>query len=136
MAPSNSFDGVTVKGPARVGVRGLNRTLRALSRAGADAQDMKDLMHALGEMVVSAAQVPTLSGRLAGTLRAGRGKTKAVIRAGGARAPYAGVIHYGNPAHAIASHPFLVDALRRERTNVLTAFDAGIADLLKKNDLT
>jgi hypothetical protein len=129
------LDGTFGSGPARVNVKGLNRVLRNLEKSGADATDMKDLMHEIGMIVVRAAQPPTRTGRLAGTIRAGRGKTKAVVRAGGARAPYAGVTHYGNPYRNTSAEPFLVTALRRERGAVLDALAKGIEDILRKNDL-
>lgn len=129
------MDGEFSSGAGRVRIEGLTKASRALTRAGADMQDMKDLMHELGLMVVNAADTPSISGTLQSTLRAGRGKTKAVVRAGGARAPYAGVIEYGWPAHNISPASFLRDALDRERGNVLTALDDGLGDLLRKNDL-
>lgn len=124
-----------VQGDVRLRVEGLGRTIRALSKSGADAQDMKDLMHSIGTLVVRAANPPVLTGRLSTTLRAGRGKTKAVVRAGGARAPYAGVIHYGWPARNIAPNQFLTEALNRQRRNVLAALDEGLAEILRKNNL-
>ncbi|HZX00360.1 MAG TPA: hypothetical protein VFF10_09880 [Trueperaceae bacterium] len=123
------------QGDVRLKVEGLSRTIRALSKAGADAQDMKDLMHSIGNLVVRAAKVPVLTGRLSGTVRAGRGKTKAVVRAGGARTPYAGVVHYGWPARNIEPNEFLIEALNRERSDVLQALDAGLEELLRKNKL-
>ena len=122
-------DGVRVK------VEGLSKAIRAMSKAGADSQDMKVLMHELGMIVVKASAPPVLSGRLSGTIRAGRGKTKAVVRAGGARAPYAGVIHYGWPARNIEPNPFLLNALQRKRGDVFNALDNGLAELLRKNNL-
>jgi hypothetical protein len=68
-------------------------------------------------------------------MRAGRGKTKAVVRAGGARVPYAGVIHFGWPAHRIAPNPFLAESLQRKRPEVLDELDRGIEELLRKNNL-
>lgn len=109
--------------------------MRALTRAGADAEDMKDLMHSIGMIVVSAAAPPVVSGNLASTIRAGRGKTKAVVRAGGAKAKYAGVIHYGWPARNIAATNFLSEALAANRGEVFDALKRGIDELLKKNDL-
>jgi hypothetical protein len=98
---------------------------------------MKELMHDLGEIVVKGADVPRgTTGALAGSIRAGRGKTKAVVRAGGAKAPYAGVIHYGWPARNIAPHPFLTDALSRRHEQIYAALEQGIDALLAKNDLT
>lgn len=130
-----ALDGEFGSGAGRVRIKGLAKTVRALEKAGADTQDMKDLMHALGMLIVNAAQPPVLSGSLSGTIRAGRGKTKAVVRAGGARTPYAGVVHYGWPAHNIAPQPFLKEALQSERSDVLRALDDGLADILRKNDL-
>lgn len=130
-------DGTYSSGAYNAGVRieGLNRTVRALSKAGADAQDMKDLMHEIGMLVVTAAQPPRASGTLAGTIRAGRGKTKAVVRMGGARAPYAGVQEYGWPARNISRTGTLEDALTRERGPAVAKLDEGIGAILRKNDL-
>lgn len=133
MAKGGDFE--VANGGVRVSVKGLSRTLRALSAAGADAQDMKDLMHEIGMTVVRSATPPRRTGTLANTLRAGKGKTKAVVRAGGARAPYAGVVHYGDPARNIAPQPFLLSALRNKRGDVLQQLDDGLGELLKKNNL-
>ncbi len=132
--PADDFE--VTHGDVRLRVEGFGKTLRSMSKAGADASDMKDLMHTLGQVVISAAQPPRKDGTLAGTLRAGRGKTKAVVRAGGARAPYAGVIHYGWPAHNIEANPFLIDALRATRPQILAGLDKGLGELLRKNNLT
>lgn len=121
---------------ASVRVDGLRQVQRKLRNAGADAEDMRDLMHALGNIVIDGASAPARSGRLAGNIRAGRGKTKAVVRAGGARVPYAGVIHYGWPARGIAPQPFLTDALRARQAQVFAALEAGINEILRKNNLT
>lgn len=123
-------------GDMRLKVEGLGRTLRYMSKAGADAGDMKSLMHTIGEVVVRAAKPPHDSGALGRTLRAGRGKTKAVVRAGGARAPYAGVIHYGWPARHIAPQPFLSTAIQQTRAQILHELDDGLVDILRKNNLT
>lgn len=123
-------------GDMRLRVVGLGQTLRNMSKAGADAEDLKGLMRTLGEVVISAARPPQDSGKLAGTLRAGRGKTKAVVRAGGARAPYAGVIHYGWPAHNIAPQPFLSTAIQQTRPQILHELQDGLGDILRKHNLT
>jgi hypothetical protein len=123
-------------GGVRVRVDGLRKTISRLNKAGADAEDMKGLMHDLGEIVVKGADVPHgATGALAGSIRAGRGKTKAVVRAGGAKAPYAGVVHYGWPARNIKPQPFLTDALKSRHEQIFAALEAGINALLTKNDL-
>ena len=92
-------------------------------------------MYSIGMIVVRASNVPVLTGRLASTLRAGKGKTKAVVRIGGAKAPYAGVIHYGYPARNIQPAPFVLEALVRKRQDVINKLDEGISDILRKNNL-
>ena len=131
-----SDDLTVTHGDVRLRVEGLGKTLRQMSKAGADAGDMKDLMHTLGLVVISAARPPHKDGTLAGTLRAGRGKTKAVVRAGGRKAPYAGVIHFGWPARNIEPQPFLLDALKATRPQILAGLDKGLAEILRKNNLT
>lgn len=130
-------DFTITNGDVRMRVEGLGKTMRALAQAGAESESMRDLMHSLGMVVVQAARprTPVLDGRLQGTIRAGRGKTKAVVRAGGARAPYAGVIHYGWPARNIKASAFLTDALASTRSQILAGLDEGLGDLLKKNNL-
>ncbi|MDU5380539.1 HK97 gp10 family phage protein [Cutibacterium avidum] len=121
-------------GDTTIRVTGLRSTLRDLQRAGADAEDMKTLMHQLGSIVATAAQPLARhhTGAMASSIRPGRGKTKAVIRAGGARVPYAGVQHYGWPRHHISPNPFLVDAINATRPRVLAQLDKGLVDLIGK----
>lgn len=135
MATADDFS--FASGGVRISITGLRKTLRAMENAGVAAEDMRDLMHSLGMIVVSAARpnTPVLTGALAGTLRAGRGKTKAVVRAGRASVPYAGVIHYGWPARNISAHPFLSEAVQSTRAQTFAALDEGIGDLLKKQNL-
>lgn len=131
-----ALDGEYGTANGRVSVKGLSKSVRALEQAGADTQDMRTLMHELGMLVVKAADPPVVSGALAGTIRAGRGKTKAVVRAGGRSAPYAAVVHYGWPARNRPANDFLRQALNSERGDILRALDAGLEDILRKNNLT
>lgn len=125
-----------VQGDVRVRIEGLGKTLRQLSKAGADANDMKALMHEIGMIVVRAANPPVgPTRRLKGSMRAGRGKTKAVVRAGGARIPYAGVVHYGWPARNIKAQPFYQTALAQQNGAVFARLERGIDQILRDNDL-
>jgi hypothetical protein len=126
---SSRFNGVSVR------TTGLAKTARALEKAGADSTDMKQLMFDIGMLIVRASLPPVLSGRLKSTIRAGRGKTKAVVRAGGAKAPYAPVIHYGYRARNIEPQPYLLEALQKERGDVFRQLENGIEDILRKNNL-
>lgn len=115
------------------GLRELNARLR---KAGGDLDAMPALMNRIGNIVIAGARPPADSGTLRATLRAGRGRTKAVVRAGYARtASYAGVVHYGDPHRPRIAQPFLVDALRRQRTAVVTELATGIDQILKDNNL-
>lgn len=115
------------------GLQELNKKLRA---AGKSTEDLSDLNHRLGNIVISNARVPRKSGEVSGTLRAGRGKTKAVVRAGYAkRGNYAGVLHYGDPHRGTRPQPFLTDALKRSQGQIITEIKIGVDQILKKNDL-
>jgi hypothetical protein len=104
---------------------------------GADAEEIKDHLHARGAFGGTAARprTPVRSGWLASTVRAGRGKTKAVVRMGTRARPYAGVVHYGWPARNVRAQPSLVDAYQATRGQVLRRFDDGLTELLQKNNL-
>lgn len=117
-------------------ITGLAELNKKLTAAGDDAQDMRELMHSLGNIVIAHANVPRATGELAGTLRSGRGKTKAVVRAGYAkRGAHAGVVHYGDPHRGIRAQPFLTDALKRSQTQIVNELSTGIDEILAKNNL-
>ncbi|PDQ34131.1 MAG: hypothetical protein B5766_12935 [Candidatus Lumbricidophila eiseniae] len=116
------------------GITQLNRRLRA---AGSDLSQMSELMHRVGTIVIQNAHPPRDTGALAGTLRAGRGTTKAVVRAGYKhRGKHAGVIHYGDPHRGRRAQPFLTDALTRSRTQVIREITRGIDTIMRTNHLT
>ena len=130
----------------RIRVKGLDATLKAIRRAGEGGEDMQALMVQIGSIVAATARtlVPKEEGRLAATIRHGRGKTKAVVKAGTARLPYGGVRHYGTPdgkrdrlGRPMNQAPslFLLRALDVERSRVTELVERGIADLLRKHHL-
>lgn len=117
---------------AQVEITGLRSTLRDMQRMGTEAEELRGLMTQIGEIVVSAARPMARreSGAMAGSIRAGRVKTRAVVRAGGARIPYAGPQHYGWARRNISPNPFLTGALASRQSAVLAALDKGLADLI------
>lgn len=131
----------------RVQVRGLDSTLKAIRQAGQGGEDMRELMTSIGSLVAGTARTLApqgTSGRLAASIRHGRGRTKAVVRAGGARVPYGGVRHYGTPAgwrdrlgrpRALSPAMFLVAAIDQNRPKVASMVEQGIRDLLRKHAL-
>lgn len=120
-------------------VDGLTRAIRAAEKAGADSENMRDLMHSIGEIVAGRGRslAPARTGVLRGTIRAGRGKTKAVVRTGyeSKRLPYAGVIHYGWPAHHIKPNQFMLKAIEQTRGEVITRLETGLGETLDRNNL-
>lgn len=99
-------------GGSQIKVEGGARLRRTLRAAGSDLQDLAAAHSATAQLVAAAgrARAPKVSGRLAGTIRPSGTKTKAVVRAGFARVPYAGPIHWGWPSRNISAQPFLSDA--------------------------
>lgn len=125
-------------GEIRLKAIGLNKLLRQLSKAGADAGDMKDLMHTIGMTVVNAARplAPVKTGKLRASMRAGKGKTKAVIRAGtNKRANYAPIQHFGWKAHNITPKPFYTTALQKTQPQVVKLLSQGIDNIIEKNGI-
>lgn len=92
------------------GARELRRTMR---KAGRSLLAMREAHREVAATVTRAASPPRVTGRLAGSVRPGATQTAALVRAGGARVPYAGVIHWGWAARNIEPQPFLTDAAHR-----------------------
>src|SRR4029077_550589 len=95
-----------------VELEGGRRLRSTLKKAAGDLDDLKDVHAQVAAMVSAkaAATAPRRSGRLAASVRGSKAAGSAVVRAGGARVPYAGVIHYGWPRRHIGPQPFLTAA--------------------------
>lgn len=118
-------------------VEGLKQTVRSLERLGVETQDLKAGFKKAGNVVVDESRglVPVLSGKLLNTIRASNTKNKAIVRAGGARVPYAGVIHWGWPGHNIEPNEFLVEGLANKQEQVLTVIEQELDALIKRLNL-
>lgn len=130
------------QGNVRVRVTGLRKAVRNMEKAGVDAQDIKDVMQGAGEIVARRASwlAPKRTGALANNMRVGKAKTKASIKVGSARVPYARYVYFGRYNQSKgglyqAANPFIYDALNATRAEVFNKIETGIEDLLKKNDL-
>jgi len=129
-AKYGEIEGLTIE------LEGFKALIGQLRAAGDDLSDLSELNHRLGLIVIANTNAPRKSGELAGTLRAGKGKTKAVIRAGYAkRGAYAGVVHYGDPHRNHRANPFLVRGLAASQGQVMTELTNGINQILVKNNL-
>lgn len=105
----------------RIRVSGIARVITTLTRFGEKTSDLKDAFKRIGDKVKQDAipLTPHASGRLAASIRAGKGKSKATVRAGGAsRAThgggvYAPIAHYGKYTHrGKGPRPFLTQAVQ------------------------
>ena len=100
--------------PREVGFRveGLSSVVRALGGLGLDVDDLKGAFSEIAREGAEKASsyAPRKSGRLAGDVRGNRAKSKAVITAGRASVPYAGVQNYGWPKRGIAAKGFMQKA--------------------------
>lgn len=117
-----------------VGARELRQSAR---RVGVDLSELKDAHRAAADLVVARARelapvgVGTRRpGALRDSVRASGTKTAAIVRAGGARVPYAMPIHWGWGRRHIAAQPFLSAAARQTEPGwtelYLRAVDAAL----------
>ena len=93
-----------------VEVEGARQLRRSLKAAGDDLTDLTSTHAAISRLVVTSTHPPRRTGRLAGSVRGSGTKTAAVVRAGGARIPYAAVVEYGSPTRHIRPRPYLTAA--------------------------
>lgn len=119
-----------------VRVVGLRKAIRSLEQMGVEAADLKDAFQKIGKMVSSEAHTlaPKLDGTLSASIRPSKTKNKAIVRAGGARIPYAGVIHYGG-YNNITANPFLTRALERKQDQAVNEMEEALNDLIRRLDL-
>jgi hypothetical protein len=92
-------------------VRGARTLRRDLKRAGIAVHDLKQAHAAAAKVVEIAAdpRTPRRSGELADTLRSSGTARAAIVRAGNARHPYAGPVHWGWPSRNIHAQPWIAE---------------------------
>lgn len=117
------------------GGRELRRTLR---QAGSDLQELKQAHQDAATIAARAAAriAPKRTGRLSDTIRSAGTNTAGVIRAGYARVPYAGPVHWGwksrpRPAKGwrggpIAPNPFLSDGAQQSENRWIPVYETAI----------
>jgi hypothetical protein len=88
-------------------VDGLAKVVRDLERFGVSTDDLKDAFGGISKDVAAeaGARVRVRTGALAATIRPARTKNKAVVRAGSAGVPYAGIINYARPGDEFLTGP-------------------------------
>lgn len=103
---------------------------------GAEVADLKRAFKKAGDNVVKTAQPLTnpKSGLLGASIRASNTKNKSIVRAGGARVPYAGVQHYGG-YNNIVGKMYLTKAADSEKQQTLRIIDDELGFIIRKLNL-
>ena len=120
---------------ARIQVEGAKELRRAFRRAQIEVKNELKVTHKeAAELVEKAAkvEVPVRSGTLKSTIRSSGTQTKAIVRAGRASVPYAGVIHFGWPGHNISPQPFVYEALDKRRSEVIKTYEDRVAKITRR----
>ncbi|MCF2529374.1 hypothetical protein [Yinghuangia soli] len=127
-------------------VDGMREVRRALRRAGGREllSELRDEHKWLAEFVKNNAAhlVPRRTGRLAATMRASGTNTMATVRAGGARARYAGPVHWGWPGRPnrakgwrggpIRANPWIALAAQRTEPEWAEHYNQALTRLMER----
>ena len=119
-------------------VSGAAETRRALRKFGDDLSDLKDAHERIARMVANEAQgrAPVRSGALRASVRGSGTKTRAMVRAGKKRVPYAGPIHFGWAERNISPNPFMYEALDARKGEVIASYQKAVDAAVRKYDRT
>jgi HK97 gp10 family phage protein len=118
-------------------VEGLNQLLRKLEALDAEAKaDFKAATAKAGQPVLaeSKRQVPSVSGTLASSIRLRASRREVVIAAGGKRAPYAAVVHFGWGRRNRPATPYFYRAIALTKDEVLHTFESAVMDVWNRNN--
>jgi len=123
--------------PIHVEVEGGPRLRKALRNVESDFEDLKAANLDAAQIVEKQAftEVPVRTGTLRDTIRSSGTKTKGVVKAGFARVPVAGPIHFGWKARNIEPQPFLYSALDKRRNEVFATYNKAVKQIIRKNRL-
>jgi phage gpG-like protein len=117
---------------AGVTVQGARELRGAMRKAGLDMGEMKAVHARVGLLVAQSTTPPRRSGRLAASIRSTGQAGAAVVRAGGAKVPYAGVIEYGWPSRNISAQPYLRTAAHRTEPRWAPMYLAEVQAILDR----
>ncbi|WP_144659049.1 HK97 gp10 family phage protein [Paenarthrobacter nicotinovorans] len=130
------FIGVKVEGGKR-----LRKTMKA---AGADMKDLSRLNKEAANIVVPVAKAlapvgDPRGGSIRNTIRAGATQKAGIIRAGNAKMPYGGMLHYGTPggftdslgrAHPLKPQPWIAMAAKQTEPQWVDNYFEGLMKVL------
>lgn len=118
-----------------VRVEGLGKVLRAIKQIDPDlVAQLKVANREIADEVTQTARTlsPKRSGTLRGSIRPGATNRTGLVRAGGARVPWAGPIHFGWARRNIEPQPFLYDALDERRDEVEDRYREAIQKVARE----
>lgn len=118
-------------------VEGARRLRSTLRQAGVHLSQMREVHLRVGRIVATAARTlvpigPPENGHLRDTIRPGATQTAAFVRAGTARKPYGGPVHWGWPARHIQPQTFLVDAAKQTEKTWMKEYFTGVKAIISK----
>lgn len=128
MAGAKSIRGVTYE------VVGGARFRKTLKDVEGGLTELTAIHQQVADIAASRARirVPVLTGTLRSTIRASGTKSMAVIRAGFASVPYAGVHEWGWPKHHIKERSYLRDGAHETEPQWRKVYDDRVDELLEK----
>jgi hypothetical protein len=115
-------------------VSGLNRAIRALKDVGVPASEIAAAGKDAAELVAGEARslVPVQTGALKGSIRTATQQRKAIVRAGGARVPYANPIHWGWFRRGIKPNQFFSRAINPQIDKIYKSYFDSLQRLIDK----
>jgi len=120
-----------------VRVGGLAEVQAGIREIVAGLQDLQVMQDIAAEAAhLAASFAPRRTGRLAASIRPNKAKSKAQVKAGNARTPYAAAINWGWPKRHIAPAGFMqrADSVMKPRLPGLV--DAAVAKLIEQGKLS
>ena len=125
--------------PLNVGitVEGADGLRRAIRHAEGDLKNLRALHRTVADEVLPFVRyaTPRMTGGLFSSTRAGATAKAALIRAGSAKIPYAGVTHYGHPRTAQKALPWMIDAIHDSEKYWSGTYFTGIGKIISQNGL-
>lgn len=118
-------------------IQGLNKVIRGLTKLGVSLDDLRPMFTDIAREASGhvRSETPRRSGRLAASVRPSASARRAVVRAGGAAAKYAGPINYGWPSRGIAPAGFMQKGSDAIEPKVIPALEDGISTIIREAGL-
>jgi len=120
-----------------VRITGLREVVRGLEQLGVEVVDLKDAFEPIAAQGarIAAGYVHSRTGRLAGSVRGNRAKSKAVITAGRASIQWAGPQNYGWTRRNIEPQHFMQRADERIAPIAVALLERGLERAIRRHGL-